>query len=373
MADRAINPATTITWIATDELVLDERNPRLQRRGEGTPQEQILSTLWDEFSVDEIALSIVANGFFEYEPLFVAVEDGRNVVIEGNRRLAAVRLLRSASLRRTVGATDLPSIKHAEAKKLGELPVILTERKDSWRYLGFKHVNGPRAWESYAKAEYIAWVRNELNVPLDDIADTIGDRHTTVHRLYRALMVLRQAETAGVYTPEDRTKSHFSFSHLYTGLNYTGFQKYLGIASDKTDTKAPVAKSKLPELGDLLTWIYGSQSKNRAPLVRSQNPDLRILDEVLQSKDGVAALRQGLPLRVSHEISKGDETLFRESIVAAKHALQQVRAKMVTGYNGEVDLMEDADDILRLAESIHEEMAGSVAKRGSRSRARAGR
>jgi hypothetical protein len=311
---------TPVELMATDELYFDERNPRLQGRGEGTSQQQILRTLWDEFAVDEIALSIVANGFFGHEPLFVVFEDSRSVVIEGNRRLAAVQLLRSAALRRTLSAS-LPAAPRTILDGLHELPVIKTERKDSWRYLGFKHVNGPKPWESSAKARYIGWVHNELDIPLDAIAETIGDRHTTVHRLYRALMVLEQAEDQGLYNSDDRVNKNLHFSHLYTGLNYTGIQRFIGISPSRMDTKKPVPRTKTRELGELLEWLYGSRSKNKRPLIKSQNPDLRVLDEVLQSPDGVAALRRGLPLSVGHEISRGDEQLFRQALVGAKQAL----------------------------------------------------
>ena len=71
-------------------------------------------------------------------------------------------------------------------KKLKELPVIISNRKESWRYLGFKHVNGPAKWSSYAKAAYIAEVHRKYKVPLADIANQIGDRHNTVQRLNRS-------------------------------------------------------------------------------------------------------------------------------------------------------------------------------------------
>ena len=57
-------------------------------------------------------------------------------------------------------SSRLPTIDSTSAEKLRELPVIITTRKDSWRYLGFKHVNGPATWGSYAKAQYIAYVYN---------------------------------------------------------------------------------------------------------------------------------------------------------------------------------------------------------------------
>lgn len=361
----------SIEWLSTDELLLDQDNPRLSEEadldGYGADlQQRILRGLWRDFAVDEVALSIAANGYFPHEPLFISREDAGLVVIEGNRRLAAVKLLREASLRQAVGATDLPRISAAERRRLDVLPAIVIDRADVWQYLGFKHVNGPQAWQSYSKAQYIAWVHNRLNVPLEEIARRIGDKHATVTRLYTALMALEQAETAGTFYVSDRFKSHFSFSHLYTGLSYTGIQSFIGFDPAKRPTATPIPRSKLAALGELSEWLYGSRSKAKEPLVQSQNPDLRILDEVIQSKDGVAALRQGLPLSIARDISKGDERLFHEAIVGAKQALQEARARILTGYSGEPDLLETAEDIVELAESVYEEMLQMRAKKRRR-------
>lgn len=352
--------------IATEKLYLDKGNPRLIEAGAPNTQREILQVLWRDFAVDEIALSIAANGFFRTEPLFASKEDGHLYVVEGNRRLAAVQLLLDGKLRKEVGATDLPSISPAIRDDLKTLPVVACKREDIWEYLGFKHVNGPQQWQSYSKAQYIAWVRNTLGISLDEIARRIGDQHSTVERLYRALMVLQQAEGAGVFEREDRHKKHFSFSHLYTGLDYPGVEKFLGLPPDDGFRQRPVPPSKMKNLGELCIWLYGSKSRGKPPVVESQNPDLRILDDVLLSKDGVAALRRGLPLTVARDIGKGDEKLFREALVAAKQSLQEARGKLLTGYKGEIDLLVTAQEISELAGSIREEMSSLRGKRSKK-------
>ncbi len=355
--------------IGLTDLYFDSKNPRLVEEGEPLGQKDILRTLWREFAVDEIALSIAANGYFPYEPLFAAKEDGRLIVVEGNRRLAAARLLVDAKLREEIGAADLPEITAAARKSLETLPVIICRRSEIWQYVGFKHVNGPQQWQSYSKARYIAWVHNDVHVPLDEIASQIGDQHSTVARLYRAWMVLEQAEKAGVFSKEDRAKKHFSFSHLYTGLDYPGVQTFLGLSKEKSlSTRSPVPRSKLKNLGEFCEWLYGSQSRQKPPVVTSQNPDLRILQDVLQTRDGIAALRRGLPLSVARDISKGDEQLFREAVIAAKQSLQEARGKLLTGYRGEVDLLRTAEELVGLAENIHREMLSIRSERPRRQR-----
>jgi hypothetical protein len=100
--------------------------------------------------------------------------------------------------------------------------------------------------------------------------------------------------------------------------------------------------------------------------VQSQNPDLRLLDEVLQSEDGTASLRRGLPLVLALDASRGDERIFRESLIAAKQYLQEARGKLLSGYSGEADLLETAEDVLQLAEDMHEHMREKRASRSGR-------
>ena len=341
--------------VPTGELHFDHRNPRLFLEQDLTEQELILR-LWRDFAVDEVALSIAHNGYFHHEPLFAATEDDRLVVIEGNRRLAAVRLLTDDELREQVGATDLPPISSVRKEELELLPIIECQRSDVWQYIGFKHVNGPQPWQSYAKAQYVAWVHNELGTSLDSIALNIGDRHATVRRLYRGLMVLNQAEDSGVFDRDDRWKNHFSFSHLYTGLDYSEIQDFLGIDNVSSFITNPIPKDKIDNLGELCKWLYGRKSTGTEQLIRSQNPDLRNLAKAIGHEGSLAALRTGLPLNVAVDISIGDEKLFKGHLVEARYRLQEARGKQLTGDPGGTDLLRIANDILDLADRLVMEM-----------------
>ena len=162
-----------------------------------------------------------------------------------------------------------------------------------------------------------------------------------------------------MFIREDRYKQHFSFSHLTTGLGYVGIQSFLKLPrGDRTIGKLrPVPKSHVHQLGEFLVWLYGRKSDDIPPVIQSQNPDLRRLDEVLKSKGATAALRKGLPLSVSLEISKGDERVFRESLVGAKQNLQKARGTVLTGYDGNLDLRETAEDIAELSRVLLKDMA----------------
>jgi hypothetical protein len=362
--------AGDMTRLSTAELYLDYRNPRLVGEAGKTDQLKLIETLWKNESLDELALSIAQNGFFNEEPLLVVKEEGNLVVVEGNRRLATVKLLLNDELRRKLRATDLPSLTPTQKAELDTLPVsIYPDRKSLWAYIGFRHVNGPLTWDSWPKAQYIAFVRDTFGIDLDQIALSIGDKNQTVKRLYRGLMVLNQATEQADYRLEDRHKKHLSFSHLYTGLDYAGFQQHLGLGKDAGYNPNPIPPEYLPNLKELMIWLFGSRDEGKLPVVKSQNPDLKKLDDVLKDKNGLTALRAGLGLEVAYQLSLGDEIRFRECLTRCKYELQQAKGLVITGYKGERDLLDLVDEITDIAQSLADEMRAK--NRQSRQTARA--
>lgn len=233
--------------------------------------------------------------------------------------------------------------------------------------MGFKHVNGPAKWSSYAKSRYIAEVHDQYGVELRQIAKQIGDKHKTVQRLYRGLMVVQQAESSGVFDREDRWKRHFSFSHMYTGLDYDGISSFLGVSAIAAEEQEPVPFERLEALGDLCLWLYGSRKKKMEPVVRSQNPHLRQLDAVVRSKEALGLLRRDGQLAYAFEVSRPSTRRFEEALIQTKVELQRARALLTIGYDGSAELLRVAGSVANLADDLYEEMQRKHAP-GSRTR-----
>ena len=349
------NP-TAIDHMRVIDLHFDRRNPRLVEYAVEADAEddEIIPILWEAMDVWELVQSIAASGYFPHEPLIVAREHNEHVVIEGNRRLAAVKVLLDRKFAKDRG-WSVPKLSAQARADLEYLPVIVSDRKESWRYLGFKHVNGPAKWSSFAKAEYIAEVHASFAVPLREVAKQIGDRHKTVERLYRGLMVLKQAKTAGVYDFENRTRSHLAFSHLYTGLGYKGINGFLDLRDDDPESATPVPGQALDRLGELCRWLYGDKQTDQRPVVQRQNPHLRQLDAVLANREAVAALRADNNLDNAFEISRDPGAVFEEALLAGKRELQRTRTYL-TNYDGSRDLLDIAESVVELADDIFAEM-----------------
>ena len=344
--------------IELTNLDFDKENPRLVEFSihPKSSEEEIIKILWEAMDAKEIAMSIAASGFFRNDPL-IAMEgkDGRFIVIEGNRRLAAAKILYKKSQYKAL-FSDIPEISDANIAELSNLPVVIQSRQDAWQFLGFKHVNGPAKWGSYAKAKYISDIHNKFNIPLDQIGNQIGDTNNTVQRLYHGLMVIDQAEREKVFFREDSQKKPFPFSHIYVGLQREGIKKFLDLKKPDEESIDPVPKGKIKELGELLNWIYGSKKDDISPVVQSQNPHLRELDEVLQNRESLAAIRSNRDLSFALSLTREASAVFEEELLSAKRSLLKAKSLISEGYDNSTELLKIADTVADIANDLFEEM-----------------
>jgi hypothetical protein len=221
-----IAPKTT-GKVPTALLDFDPNNPRLIEDGIKNPTEaQVILSLADMADLGEIVESIAANGYIDIEPIIAERTGDRWRVLEGNRRLAAIRILENPVLAKGTGIS-VPEISKENLKTLKEVTVYAVSSPDQARdFIGFKHINGPHKWDAIAKARFAAdWYRKEKDsgLTIEKIARRLGDRHDTVVRLVNGMFVLDQAEESKVYDVKDRYPGkRFAFSHLYTALTRRG-------------------------------------------------------------------------------------------------------------------------------------------------------
>ena len=135
-----------------------------------------------------------------------------------------------------------------------------------------------------------------------------------------------------------------------------GFGRFTRVADLDPPIANPIPKNRLNEFGELCGWLWGDKTTGKVALIKSQNPDLRRLDEALQSKQGLSALRAGYGISVAVDIARGDTALFREALLKAKQSLQEARGKVETGFAGEQDLEKEMSQIIAIAAALDGDM-----------------
>jgi hypothetical protein len=360
-------PLEDTTKISVDWLKLDRENPRLVGASSRTTEESIIAQLYRGEELGELLQSITANGYLDIEPLIVLLDpaDQKFTVLEGNRRLAAIRLFREPALVDAIAKNErlkigVPEITPAALATFSEVSVYrVPDRNAARSFIGFKHINGAAKWESYAKAKFAAEWYKSGNVSLGQISEKIGDRHDTIKRMVAAIYVLEQAERENVFSLSDRKITKFNFSHLYTALSRTTYMAYLGLetAWSRYDPKPdPVPADKLERLREVLVWIYGSKEDDKGPVVQSQNPDIKNLGETLASSEGLHVLRAGGTLTEAHASTRPADETLSAALIRARSTLREA-ANSLRGYDGrDQSLLNIAEDVSETAQTVFERM-----------------
>ena len=360
--------------VPVERLRLDRANPRLDGEEAEASDERIIARLYRAAELDELLQSISANGYLDIEPLVVMRdsdgEDDGLIVLEGNRRLATLLLLREPALASRIAVTEstritsVPEIDDEVRQTLNEASVYLVANRERARaFIGFKHINGPQKWDAYAKARFAAdWYRKGRadGIGLQQIAQAIGDRHDTIKRMVSAIYVLEQAREEGLFEVEDRLPPKFNFSHLYTALSRSPYMDYLSLEaawSRHDPTPDQVPRDRLDRLKQVLVWIYGSKADDVAPVVHKQNPDIKRLGEVLAHAEGRHVLEQTRDLDQAHASTESVDTRFTASLLRAREAIGDA-AGSLRAYDGQdQSLLDIAEDIKETAEVVHSRMA----------------
>jgi hypothetical protein len=302
-----------IEYSDLSDLYLDASNPRLGRQNTERQlrQEQVLEAMKD-WTLNELALSFLENGFWPQEALLVVEEllNGRKrrVVVEGNRRLAALKLLKLAFDGKPESKMwrELAAQRKPPQNLFSEVPFIrVGSRKDVIAFLGFRHVTGIKEWNPAEKAEYIANLVEAHKMDYDEIRRKIGSKTDTVRQnyiSYRLLLQMEGEEDIDLRRVEDK------FSVLYLSLRSAGVQKYLQIDIQAEPGKAtkPVPHSRLEALANFALWMFGDEKHD--PVVKES----RYVDrfgKVLLNKKAVEYLeRTERPnLEFAYRIAGGDE------------------------------------------------------------------
>jgi hypothetical protein len=363
--------------VPTDLLDFDPANPRLVEDGIKNPTDsQIILALADTADLSEVVESVAANGYIDIEPIIAQRIGDRWRVLEGNRRLAAIRILQKPTLAKGTGIS-VPEISATNLKTLKEVTVYAVEGPDQAReYIGFKHINGPHKWDAIAKARFAAdWYKNEKDkgLTIEKIARRLGDNHDTVIRLVNGMFVLDQAEHTKVYDIKDRYPGkRFAFSHLYTALTRPGYREFLGLTEEwrAADPKPnPVPKKNLDNLKMVLLWLYGSKSDQLKPVIVSQNPDLKYLAAVLSNPRARTIMMLRNDLREAHATVERKGARFEGALVNAKQEVE-VAMSQIIGYDPEDStLLEIGRELRDTSEQLFESME-SIAEKATSPKAK---
>jgi hypothetical protein len=313
--------------VAVESLRFDPDNPRLGGAAKHKSQEQIQKYLEGapHFALDLVG-SIVENGFLPYEPLIVRRQQKEYFVIEGNRRLAAVKAILS---------DDGDKYPTEVTDRLNEIPVLVFAVNPSGsltdsvlRYLGVKHLFGFRDWPPSSKAMFLD---NRVKSK-KDLGQVLRELNITKQEVGRYLIPYRLTRAAKKAFKGIDTEDFWSLAESF------GRKKIRAYIQLDVDRRTMSINGFDPaKLRHLAKFLYG---KNRRV---TDTRELTSLGKVLGSPVAAAKLERGATLE--------DASLYvepkRETISHLQRQLQKIFDKIKT-------LSPDKEDSARILSVVEE-------------------
>ncbi|MFW6116327.1 MAG: hypothetical protein ACOC6F_01240 [bacterium] len=307
--------STELRFASIDDLRLDPMNPRLGRRtaDKNTTQERIMELMRD-WTLEELALSYLENGgFWTHEALLVVEErlygEPSLIVVEGNRRLAALMYLRDADEGQPASPKWEEIAESAElpANLFSRVPYILVDsRQDVQAFLGFRHVTGIKQWDADEKAAFIARLIDEQGLTYRQVMRKIGSKTPAVRKHYIAYRTLLQIEE--FVEDFDPMLAENRFAILYMSIGTEGARTFLRIDmnAEPEDARTPVPEDRFHKLASFSRWLFGTE--DTLPLV-SDTRQVSAFGKILESEEAVDYLEgaSNPNFQVAFRIAGGDE------------------------------------------------------------------
>ena len=353
------NNPDQVKLLPVRNLKFDEKNPRFPEAIARGPTEVLLEKFIKDERLLEIVDSIGNHDFFHGEPLVVVPIKSKSKskeqeykVVEGNRRLAALKLL-SRELQSPSGRLSIIDSVEGAAFRPEEVPcIIFSDENKVMRYLGFRHITGVKSWGALQKARYAKrlWAHYKDLKPeegLKKLAKEIGSRADYVGQILTSLQLYEMAEAENFFGLE-LLSSQIEFSVLTTALSYKNITDFIGLDS-RTDLWAKdVDKENVKNLFD---WLFVAPDQ-RKPVVPDSR-DLKKLAAILPSKDAVKELRASRQLVDAYEMSKGPEAALLESLRTINRRLDACQKLVVQTPDITSEHRELAQSILNKADYLY--------------------
>src|SRR6266849_3298299 len=311
--------------VEIQHLLFDPDNPRLPE-GLGSDQKKIFRFLVDDIGVDDLLNSMAASGAIAGDPMIgrPAEQQGRYYVIEGNRRLAALKLLNGEKIADNSPEPPLPAVNAEVAPTLKQTILQLgwdPERLEA--YLGYKHVTASREWTPEAKAKFVlkSCKGDFSDATLTKFAQRLGTKLPTLRRWLVAYLTLKQAEAKGKFNPEEAYAKRY-FGTFYTLLGSQQVQDFLALKSGPL-TADPVSEDHLEQLGEFVGWVIGT--KKSPPIVNSRSQE--DLNAVLASPGALQYFRSKKNLDQALLYTEYNSGRIAEKLATAAYTIEECLPK----------------------------------------------
>ena len=340
-------------------LKLDLQNPRLPKSKQGKNEKTVIEYLLLEAATEELMLAISENDFFAGELLLV-VEDvndkGKYIVIEGNRRLTAVKLLSDPSIA-TVKKVSIQEIHKSAKFHPSHVPcLVFQDKNEILKYLGFRHITGIKAWRLLEKARYLSDMRNRdfkdvsFLKSCTEIAKIIGSRSDYVKRLITGYELYQIVEDEKFYQIDNLNDTKFFLNYFTDGLNRDNIRSFIGV---NLNSDTPLESINKVNLNKITHWWF--EKTNGQSRVLGDCEGLKHLDAVVGHPDALKAFDENpISIYEAYEITGDLDRQFEKKVKDTLRAIEQADAISNKVQKFYKELYDDLKSIRKIAAKIND-------------------
>ncbi len=269
----------------------------------GASDSDLASYYYESSSVRELAESMVANGYFPHEPLIVVPKGENYIVVEGNRRLTAIRLLLGHECTKGLGSPAEEKDIRSLRRTLTKIPcAVVLDRESIDEYIGFRHIGGQKTWSPEAKARFLVRLVKEAagsgsEKVFRDVGRKIGSNTQGVRNPVVAYMLLDLArEEFGIdvaFVERHRFGVWHRLSTVSEVREFIGFEG----GSEFTDIERNLSDVESNALQQVISDLTPGTESSKAVL--SDSRDANVYGLVLQNKQALETLRDTNDLSIA--------------------------------------------------------------------------
>lgn len=216
-------------------LLLDEENPRIKYGEENQKlnQKQIINFLIENEKVFELARDISEENYFPIENLIVCIENGKKVVLEGNRRAAALKILQEPNkyLSKNRANILLKNISQESYIATNKVKcVVAPDRESAMLIIYKKHRGLPlERWKTGNQYKYVVDICYRENFDIDKVCEILNENRSSILSILKIYNLFLEGkeilEEEGVFIDN----GNFEFTNLERLYNYAPAREISGI------------------------------------------------------------------------------------------------------------------------------------------------
>jgi hypothetical protein len=316
--------APALKTLPVSHLNFDPENPRLPERVDGEDAAAVTDFFLLECNLIELMMSIAEQGYFHGEPLLVVPDANgdTHTVVEGNRRLASLKLLTEEISPHSMERAVAKILVEAKEKPTDVPCLIFNAREEVLKYLGYRHITGIKEWDALAKARYLAQLRTKV-VAADHaeahriLAKEIGSKSNAVAKILTGYNLLNYAKDEGILRELKLEAEDVPFSLLTTAIGWSSIAEFIGLDGTGDVDLSTVKKA---ETRDFFLWAFHKIDGYKTRIGDSRN--FKVFARVVEFPAAIEALRKGASLEEADILAEGPLQAIRINIGKAISAIE---------------------------------------------------